>query len=747
MSKPKNRSRGSVADIRRTGLQNKPWPKDVPPPSRRTFLARTWPVWIAAILIAGAGLVWALSRPKAPAAEAVAVPAGPRLNVVLITLDTTRADRLGCYGYKDAVTPNLDAIARNGVRFAKAYAPVPLTLPSHASIMTGRNPYAHGVHNNGSYALPDSTPTLARALKSRGYRTAAFTASFSVDSRFGLDGGFDLYDDDIQPGSPFKSANGERRAEQVLQLFEPWFEKAAASPDPFFAWIHFFDPHLPYNPPSPMREELAGRPYDGEIAYMDLILGQVMLRLKARGLLGRTLVVVAGDHGESFGEKGEWGHGVFLYEPAVHVPLLIYSDGRLPAGKVVDSRVRLIDIFPTVLDILGIPAPEGIQGQSLLPYIQGRRQDDLEVYLESFYPRENFGWAALTGLVSGLWKYIEAPTRELYNLPADPGESDNLAASDGRADADGLKARLGAILKEGVASSRRTASESEIARLRSLGYVDYSDPSGRAGAIDPKDKLDELKIVQDAEKAEYEGRFAEAAALYRKMIAQRPEAASSYIGLALSQARLKDFGGAVATLRQGLDRLPDSELLMTRLGYTYLMMNKPQEAAEVMGNILRLHPASPDALTGLAMILEGTNRRDEARGYLEKALAVEPESKFLRTAYAENLAAAGRMPEAEKIFQALIEDYPKDPAAPKALGAAWARAGDFSRAIQAFQSALALGPDPDVYYSLGVCYKEKGDTAAAIDSFEKFLAAPGQEPAAKVQSARAALAKLKASGR
>lgn len=746
MSKPKNRSRRPTADIRRTGLQNKPWPKDVPPPSRKPFLARTWPIWSALVLVAGAGLVWALARPKAAADPAPApLSQGPGLNVVLITLDTTRADRLGCYGYQDAVTPNLDAIARNGVRFAKAYAPVPLTLPSHASIMTGRNPYAHGVHNNGAYALPADVPTLARALKSRGYRTAAFTASFSVDSRFGLDGGFDLYDDDIQPGSPFKAANGERRAEQVLQIFEPWFEKASASSDPFFAWIHFFDPHLPYTPPSPIREEFPGRPYDGEIAYMDAIVGQVMLRLKAKSLLGRTLIIVAGDHGESFGEKGEWGHGVFLYEPAVHVPLLILAEGLLPAGKVVDSRVRLIDIFPSVLDILRMPIPEGVQGESLLPYIQGRKQADLEVYLETFYPRENFGWAALTGLLSGPWKYIEAPTRELYNLPSDPGESDNLAGRDKTAD--GLKARLGTILKEGVASSRRSASESEIARLRSLGYVDYSDPSGRGGTADPKDKLNELKIVQDAEKAEYEGRFAEAAALHRKMIAQRPDAASSYIGLALSQARLKDFGGAVATLRRGLDRLPDSELLMTRLGYTYLMMNRPQEAAEVMGNILRLHPASPDALTGLAMILEGTNRRDEARGYLEKALAVEPESKFLRTAYAENLAAAGRMEEAAKIFEALIRDYSKDPAVPKALGAAWARAGDFDRAAQSFQSALALGPDPDATYSLGVCYKEKGDTAAAIASFEKFLAAPGQEPAAKVQSARAALARLKASVR
>ncbi len=745
MAKRKSRPARPAGGIRRTGLQNKPWPKDVPPPGRRSFLARTWPVWGAIVLAAGAGLVWALARPKAEPGPAADAPKAPGLNVVLITLDTTRADRLGCYGYAGAITPNLDALAAKGVRFAKAYAPVPLTLPSHASIMTGRNPFAHGVHNNGTYALPAGTPTLAGALKARGYRTAAFTASFSVDSRFGLDAGFDVYDDDIQPGSPFKSANAERRAEQVLELYKSWFEKAAGGPDPFFAWIHFFDPHLPYNPPSPMREELAGRPYDGEVAYMDFILGQVMLGLKTRGLLGRTLVVVAGDHGESFGEKGEWGHGVFLYEPAVHVPLLMYSDGHLPAGKVVGSRVRLIDIMPTVLGVLGLPVPDKVQGRSLVPYIEGRASTDLDVYMETFYPRENFGWAALTGLVSGPWKYIEAPRRELYDLSADPGENDNRAGRDKAADE--FQVRLRSLLKEGTASSRRAASESDMARLRSLGYVEYSGPADKAAAGDPKDKLDELKLVQDAEKAEYEGRFAEAAGFYRKMVALRPEAASGYVGLALAQAQLKDFNGAVATLRQGLDRLPDSELLMTRLGYTYLVMNKASEALAVMSNILKIQPRSVDALTGSAMILEGAGRRDEARGFLEQALAVEPESKFLRTAYAENLAVSGRMMEAAGIFQALRKDYPRDPGIPKALGSAWARTGDFGKAAEAILDELSLGPDPDAYYRLGVCYREKGDKAAAIDSFEKFLAAPGQESADKVQSARTALARLKSSGR
>ncbi len=722
----------------RAGPQNKPRPKDVPRSPRRSFPGRAWPFLAAAVVIAAAAAGYLLLRPRPDG-----ILRDGRLNVVLITLDTTRADRLGCYGYAGAVTPNLDALARNGVRFERAYAPVPLTLPSHASIMTGLNPYAHGIHNNGSYALPAATPTLAAQLKARGYATGAFVASFSVDSRFGLDQGFDVYDDDIQPGSPFKSANGERRAEQVLQVFEPWFEKAAAGPDPFFAWVHFFDPHLPYNPPSPIREEFVGRPYDGEVAYMDAIVGQVMRRLKAKGLLERTLVVVAGDHGESFGEKGESGHGVFLYEPAVHVPLLVYAEGRLPAGAVVPARVRLIDILPTVLDMLEAPVPDSVQGVSLLPYIQGRKKADLDVYLETFYPRENFGWAALTGLVAGPWKYIEAPRRELYNLPADPGETANLAGKD--KSTEDLKARLKSLLEKGTVQSRRTPSESDKARLRSLGYVDYSDASGKAGTADPKDKLDELKMVQDAEAAEYEGRFAEAAALYEKMIALRPDAASSYVGLALARARLQDFPAAVAVLRRGLDRIPDSEILMTRLGYTYLVMSRAEESAAVMQNILKINPRSMDALTGMAVVLESGDRKAEAVGYYEKALAIEPENKFIRLGYAGNLASSGRLADAVKVYDGLVRDYPKDVEVWRALGAAYGRAREFDKAIEAFKGLIAIAPDPDAWYALGMCYREKGDAAEAIRHFERFLDDPGPSEAAKIQSVRAEIARLKAS--
>ncbi len=257
-------------------------------------------------------------------------------------------------------------------------------------------------------------------MKDRGYRTGAVVASFSVDSRFGLARGFDAYDDSLRPGLPFKPMNSERKAEEVAAAFAAWLDKQSG--EPFFAWVHFFDPHLPYQPPSPFREEFAADPYDGEVAYMDANVGRVIARLKEKKLLGRTLVIVAGDHGEAFGRRVESGHGVFLYDDTLRVPLIFFAENNLPRGKVVRARVRLIDIFPSIMDMLGLPKPGPVQGTSLIPYIEGRQRGDLESYIETFYPRENFGWSELIGLVRGDWKYIRAPKPELYDLKSDPGE-------------------------------------------------------------------------------------------------------------------------------------------------------------------------------------------------------------------------------------------------------------------------------------------------------------------------------------
>jgi arylsulfatase A-like enzyme/Tfp pilus assembly protein PilF len=702
---------------------------------------KAWPAAAIAAVVVTAGVVALVVLKPKP----VLIVRGGDLNVLLLTLDTTRADRLGCYGYAKARTPNLDAIARNGIRFARAYAPVPLTLPSHASILTGLTPLAHGVRNNGSYVLSQDKLTLAEILRDKGAATGAFVSSFSVDSRFGLDQGFDVYDDHFQEGSPFKALNAERKAEQVLVPFTAWLDRI--KDERFFAWVHFFDPHLPYSPPSPYRERFEADPYDGEISYMDFVVGEVLGKIRDRNILAKTLIVVAGDHGESFGEKGESGHGVFLYEPALRVPLLFYAEGRLPFNRVVETRVRLIDVLPTVLDLLGLAPPSGVQGQSLLPSLQ-KKGKDADVYIETLYPRENFGWAPLTGIVSGKWKFIQAPKPELYDLAADAAEEKNQAGND-PGQAESLKKRLAAIVQSAGESAEavpRELSADEKARLRSLGYVDYSEP-GASGDADPKDKLEELKMVQDAEKAEYEGRPDEAAALHEKMLALRPRAASSYVNLALAQARQKNFEAAVATLKKGLEALPGNALLVSRLGYTYLVMNRMPEAMETMAGLLKIDPRSIEALSAMAIILDGTGKKAEAREYFESALSVEPENKFLRVAYAGNLASSGFLAEAISIYEKLVLDFPQDPALYRGLGVAYGMGGNLDAAIENFKQITYIAPIPDAYYHLALSYRLKGDTAQAIAHFERYLDDPKGEPEGRIQNARAELQRLKALGK
>jgi arylsulfatase A-like enzyme/Flp pilus assembly protein TadD len=703
--------------------------------ARRGLVFRLVP---AALIIAAAAVIFLLIRPG----RAGLVKRDSGLNVVLITLDTTRADHLGCYGYSRGKTPNLDALARDGVRFESVYAQVPLTLPSHCSIMTGTYPIYHNVHNNGTYVLPPDQTTVAKVLKNNGFQTAAVVASFSVDSRFGLNQGFDHYDDNLQPGLPFKPANSERKAGEVAELFSAWLDGRA--PRRFFAWVHFFDPHFPYDPPPPYDREFADNPYDGEIAFMDAAIGAVVEKLRGKNLLERTLFVLAGDHGEGFGEKVETGHGVFLYDETLKVPLILYSPGHLPAGKVIASRVRLIDIAPTILDMVNVPVPRPFQGLSLTPSIRGKKAKDLDSYLETFYPRENYGWSELTGLISGDWKFIRAPKPELYNLKTDPAEKRNEIAASGNV-ASEMNRRLEALVKEsaGIAgASNRSLTAAEQERLRSLGYVSFSGGGAKSFYPDPKDELDVLRLSQQAATFELEGKFAEAGDAYAKLVPLMPDAPESYVNLALIQARQKKFDEAIATLRQGAARIPGSEAVLSRLGYTYLVTGRFQEALETMNQVLDRNPRQVDALTAAASALDALGRKDEARACLEKAVAVEPESKFLRLTLALNLASAGKVGEAVEIFKTLIRDYPRDQALRQHLGIAYGVLGDYPNAIASFEQAIGISPTPTAYMNLAVACKRAGRTEDAIRSLRLYLENRKGESQATIRAAEAELRAL-----
>jgi arylsulfatase A-like enzyme/Flp pilus assembly protein TadD len=704
--------------------------------SRR--LRRAILIAAALIVAGGAGALWLYGPGRR-----TRVPRDGALNVLLITLDATRPDRLGCYGYAKGKTPAIDNLARRGVRFENAYASVPLTLPSHCSIMTGLTPPGHGVHNNGRELGPEPE-TLAQILKRAGLRTAAVVASFAVDSRFGLDRGFDSYDDSFQPWLPFKPLNSERKAEEVAAAFGRWLDGNAGSQ--FFAWVHFFDPHLPYRPPSPYREEFATDPYDGEVAYMDFQVGQVVNKLAEKRLLGRTLIVLAGDHGEAFGEKVETGHGVFLYDETLRVPLIFFAENSLPQGRVVRSRVRLIDILPSILDLLGQPTPTRIQGVSLVPFIEGRTRRDLDVYLETFFPRESFGWSELVGLVRGDWKFIRAPRPELYDLAKDPGESRNLVSTAARRAAD-LNARLETLIREGtVLSAKEGTPAVEVQdRLISLGYSSLA--GGKEGAVppDPKDELEALRQAQQAEAFEYQERYAEAAAVWEPWIESRPAAPAVYIHLALCQARRQKFDDAVRTLRTGLARFPGSEPLLARLGHTYLVTGRLGEALATMGEVLGLNPRNVDALTVSAGVLDTMGRRDEARAHYERAIGIEPESKYLRMSYAASLMSSGLIDRALVVYEGLVKDYPNDQVVCQVLGVAYGVSGDYARSVECLKQAVYLKPTPTAYYNLATAYRKLGNIGEAVRYLRLYLDDPKGEPEAAIQAARSELKRLEAS--
>ncbi|MGB7294845.1 MAG: sulfatase-like hydrolase/transferase [Candidatus Aminicenantales bacterium] len=698
--------------------------------------------WIAGTAIAVAALVYFLAIK--PVRDSVKLPGAPSHNILLVTLDTTRADHLGCYGDQTARTPNLDRLAGEGVRFARAYCPAPLTLPSHCSILTGLDPVAHGIHNNG-HDLPPGLKTLAQILKRYGYSTSAFVSSFSVDSRFGLDRGFDVYDDTFRSDLPFKTMNSERPAGETFARFSRWL--GGNGENKFFCWVHYYDPHWPYDPPSPYKEEFAGRPYDGEIAYMDHYVGALLDRLRDRGVLERTIVVIAGDHGEGLGDKVEIGHGIFLYEETLRVPLIFYNPTVFPRSQVIESQVGLVDVAPTVLEIIGLKEEAaGMKGQSLVDWLRGKSRKDLDCLVESFYPRENFGWSELVGLVSARWKFIQSPRPELYDLERDPGEHRNLHETFPERAAELKKKMEEEVLRAssgGTPSSPAEGVRSEdIERLRSLGYVNFAP--ARPGSIspDPKEKTDLLRLIQQAQAYELEERYAEAEQAYLEILEEIPDSPAGYVNLAIAQALQKKFDRAIETLNRGISRIPDSEILLVRLGHTHLVAGRSRDAFETMNKVLNLNPRNVDALTVCAGILDSEGRKEEARTYYERALAVEPESRHLRMSYAGNLASGGRLREAIEIYKKLIADFPEEQGFYQYIGIAYSYLGEYDQAIAWLERALAVRPTPTGYFNLAVAYEKRGNIQEAVKHFNLYLKNSRGESEANIRKAKAELERL-----
>ncbi len=579
---------------------------------------KTWRAGFGAVLLAALS---ACGEPQGlPAALTTGAARG--FHVVLVTLDTTRADRLGCYGYAQARTPIIDGLAARGVRFADAVSAAPMTLPSHATILTGLLPPNHGVRENGEFVLGAEQATLAEVLSSEGYATAAFVSAFVLDARFGLDQGFERYDDALAGGAAYGDFN-ERSAADVTDAATTWL-RARSSEQPFLLWVHYFDPHFPYEPPAAVA---AGEPYDGEIASVDRELGRLVTTLEDADLLDRTVFLLVADHGESLGEHGESTHGMLLYDAVMRVPLILSVPGLLDGGTVVaDGVAATMDIVPTLCDLLGVRDTTARDGTSLLQpgWKQGR-----SVYMEALAPYFESGWSPLYGLRRHEDKFVLAPSSEYYDLAKDPDERNNLyGASDRRPEWSALETRLDGLLGDwptiqAVAASSVPLDPAATARLEALGYVDGVAPEDREGLADPKRMLSVLSDVGRSETLIEQGKLAEALTLIEAIETKSPRHRRVLINKATVLALLGRTDEAKTTLylHNAIRPSADSELLLAQL-----------------------------------LIQEGAHA--EAARVLDRAEAIDPYHGGIQIARGDSLAATGRLQEALAAFARAIEVDP-----------------------------------------------------------------------------------------
>jgi len=557
--------------------------------------------------------------------------AAEKPSIVLVTLDTARADRMGFLGHRGGLTPSLDAFARRAVVFERAYAQAPITTVSHATILSGTLPQLHGVNDFG-IPLPASLPYLPDLARAAGYHTAAFVGSLILDPRAGLapgfDRGFDVYDAGYRVRRGRRDdryATMERRAEDVVARALRWLE--SRPPGPFLLWVHLYDPHDPYEPPEPFAGRYAANPYDGEIAYADAQVGRLLAALEAAGRFDPSLIAVFADHGESLGQHGETTHGVFLYDATIHVPLVV----KLPAGRGAGQRVRtrtsLVDLAPSVLEAAGLPRPSAMQGESLLPLVGAAKAADRASYAETDYPRRAFGWSALQAWRVERFLYVEAPRKELYDLVSDPAQQRDLAG-----DRAPLADRIGTELRE---YRRRTAAApgAEVPsqvdpglaeKLAALGYVSGGSGPFSSG-VDPKDKVAVANRLHDAILAIENGEPAVAAGLLEQVVASDPQIHMAQLQLGIARCRERRYREAIPALRKAIELQPDAVMAHYEMGIALFETGDWKTAAGHLEIVASRMPRFADARFSLGSLLARTQRLPEAERELRAALELEPE--------------------------------------------------------------------------------------------------------------------------
>jgi choline-sulfatase len=585
------------------------------------------------------------------AASALAGAAPPPVippNIILITVDTARADRMGFLGSKLGLTPNLDTLARESVVFTHAYSQVPLTAPSHATILTGTYPQFHQV-NDFQVPLAPDLPYAPAILRKHGYRTSAFVGAMVLDPHAGFargfDRGFDTYDAGFHQSRPGEDRyhSTERRGGEVVAHALAWLNQHPRGP--FFMWLHLYDAHDPYDPPEPYKSKHTTAPYDGEIAYADSALGKFLSQLRARGLYHGALIAVMADHGEALGDHGEDTHGFFLYDETIHVPLLIKLPGaasatkdsatRISAGKEIENRVGLVDVLPTILQAVGIAVPQGVQGESLIgmliPKPAPDASPDRPAYAETDYPQNTYGWSPLRALRTGKYLYIKAPRQELYDQSVDPKAEHDLSSAS-TAVTSTLAGQLDAFRQK--TTSSREAPKSTVdpeaqAKLAALGYVATNSNASKAGAkeqgADPKDKIEIGNLIHRTYLLIEDQRYQEAVPVLRQLIAKEPDTPLAYAQLGQCFVSLKDYPQAVPVLRKAVELRPDMTLPHFQLGVALLETRDIAGAVPELEVVVARKPHWEEAHLLLQMAYAQTDRMAEAIKECEKVLEFDPD--------------------------------------------------------------------------------------------------------------------------
>jgi arylsulfatase A-like enzyme/Tfp pilus assembly protein PilF len=614
-------------------------------------------------------------------------------NVLLITIDTLRADHIGAYGYAPAQTPNMDRLAAEGTLFENTIAGTPLTLPSHSSIMTGLHPYVHGVRDNGGFYLDEKSQTLAETLKSKGLKTGGFISAFVLDRRWGIAQGFDEYFDNFEL-SKYKMVSMDsvqRRGEETLQQALGWLDQNKDSR--FFAWIHFYDPHTPYDPPEPFRSASLRKGtvglYDGEISYSDNLIGRIRDYLEQNDLLDTTLVVLTSDHGESLGQHEESGHGFFIYDATMRVPLIIRMPGT-EAARIKD-QVRSIDLFATICEALGVVAETG-GGTSLMPLVRGEKWGKrLVAYSESYYPRFHYGWSELKALRTNDYKYIEAPEREFYRLTDDSSESRNLYSAEEKR-ARPFHSELASMLANfSEVKGPQTMDDDSLEKLEALGYIGYvaQTHTSESGELpDPKSKIRLYNRIKIAQSFSAEGKIPEAFKNIQDVLQEDDRILEAHLVLGNLHSKEKNYPEARKSFQNALKYNPEYLAAIFALARAYKEEGNNEAAKAGFEHLMQKDPRDSKAYFNLADIALEEKKFEDALSYLRKVVELDPDQAISRSR----------------------------------LGASYVELKMYDEAIPELQKALELNARmPNVHFNLALIHEEQQNLDQAAFEYRKEL--------------------------